>query len=372
MASPATTRKQRLRKTKAQLIDEIEMLEQRAAATPEGGTELKRREKELAEKEAQLRVALDSMPGGIRYVDEDRNYVFFNARYLELYDFPEGLLKVGENYRAENLFQAKRGDFGPGDPEALTDEWIVSLTREAEPQSWERTTIAGKVVQVSTAPTPVGGFVNIVTDITERKRAEEALAEKEAHLRVVLDYMPGGMKLEDRSTNYVFFNRQYSELYGFPDGLLKIGGSFRDELRYQADRGDLGPGDKDDLVEQVVAKRRKGEAVSFERAIAGTGRTLQIYLAPTPEGGTAVIATDITELKRAESELRVAKDEATQATQAKSRFLANMSHELRTPMNAILGYAEMLAEDAEDDGNEAQLADLKEISDAGGTPVIPA
>jgi len=140
-------------------------------------TERKRAERELAEKEAQLRVALDSMPGGIRYVDEDRNYVFFNARYLELYDFPKGLLEVGENYRAENLFQAKRGDFGPGDPEALTDEWIVSLTREAEPQSWERTTVAGKVLQVSTAPTPVGGFVNIVTDITERKRAEEALLE---------------------------------------------------------------------------------------------------------------------------------------------------------------------------------------------------
>ncbi len=177
--------------------------------------------------------------------------------------------------------------------------------------------------------------------------------------------MPGGMKLEDRSTNYVFFNRQYSELYMFPDGLLKIGGSFRDELRYQADRGDFGPGDKDDLVEQVVAKRRKDEAVSFERAIAGTGRTLQIYLAPTPEGGTAVIATDITELKRAESELRDASEAAEAATQAKSAFLANMSHEPRTPMNAILGYAEMLAEDAEDDGNEAQLADLKEISDAG-------
>ena len=64
------------------------------------------------------------MPGGIRYVDEDRNYVIFNARYLELYDFPEGLLKVGEHCRIENLYQAKRGDFGPGDPEALTDDWL--------------------------------------------------------------------------------------------------------------------------------------------------------------------------------------------------------------------------------------------------------
>jgi PAS domain S-box-containing protein len=153
-------------------------------------TERKRTEEELARKEAQLRVALDNMPGGIRFVDEDRNYVLFNDRYLELYDFPEGLLKVGEPLRIENLYQAKRGDFGPGDPETLTDEWIAALPRETEPESWERTTVAGKVLHVSTAPTPVGGYVNIVTDITERKRIEEALREHEQLLEAVLDHMP--------------------------------------------------------------------------------------------------------------------------------------------------------------------------------------
>ncbi len=73
MPNPATVRGRRLRKTKAQLIDEIDTLEQRAAATPESGSELKRREQELAEKEAQLRVALDNMPGGIMLGDRDLN-----------------------------------------------------------------------------------------------------------------------------------------------------------------------------------------------------------------------------------------------------------------------------------------------------------
>ena len=58
MPNPATVREQRLHKTKAQLIDEIDTLERHAAANTEGGTELKRAEEELAEKEAQLRVAL--------------------------------------------------------------------------------------------------------------------------------------------------------------------------------------------------------------------------------------------------------------------------------------------------------------------------
>ncbi len=72
MPNPATVREQRLRKTKAQLIDEIETHEQRAAGTPEGDRELKRREQELSEKEAQLRVALTHMPGGMKLIDGDR------------------------------------------------------------------------------------------------------------------------------------------------------------------------------------------------------------------------------------------------------------------------------------------------------------
>ena len=166
-------------------------------------TERKHAEEALAGKESQLRVALDYMPGGIRFVDEDRNYVFVNARYLELYDFPEGLLKVGEPYRFENLYQAKRGDFGPGDPEALTDEWLDSLPRDTGPQSWERTTVAGRVLQVSTAPTPIGGFVNIVTDITERKQAEQALRESQQLLDTILDHMPMTVYVRDHSTRLV-------------------------------------------------------------------------------------------------------------------------------------------------------------------------
>ncbi len=100
------------------------------------------------------------------------------------------------------------------------------------------------------------------------------------------------------------------------------------------------------------------------------GHTVPILLTRSPlqgerGAGSVCVASDITRLKAAEHELREAKKAAEEASLAKSRFLANMSHELRTPLNAVIGYAEMLLEEAGERGLDGSADELRKIQFAG-------
>ena len=81
--------------------------------------------------------------------------------------------------------------------------------------------------------------------------------------------------------------------------------------------------------------------------------------------GYVWVAQDMTERKKAQETLIRAKEEAEEASRTKSAFLANMSHELRTPLNAVIGYSQMLQEDAPDSGIPGMVEDLQKIERAG-------
>jgi PAS domain S-box-containing protein len=111
-----------------------------------------------------------------------------------------------------------------------------------------------------------------------------------------------------------------------------------------------------------------GSTAEFEIAgKSGEMRIWEIKAAPVVDRGRCAsleaVARDVTAHRRSE-ELRQAKEAAEEASRAKSLFLANMSHELRTPLNAVIGYCEIVQEDARGAGHLDYLPDLQRIEAA--------
>jgi class 3 adenylate cyclase/PAS domain-containing protein len=139
-------------------------------------TEQKQAEGILAEKEAQLHVALDNMPGALVYTDEDLNIVVCNERFKDVYGAPRELLQPGRFYPDFLRYLAVNGYYGTGDVDVLVAERVESL-RNPSGRSFEDHTPDGRWLRIRRRRAAAGGTVTVMTDITEQKRAERELVE---------------------------------------------------------------------------------------------------------------------------------------------------------------------------------------------------
>ena len=263
------------------------------------------------------------MPGALVYTDDALNIVFCNDRFREMYQAPPELLRPGSPYPEFLRYLAENGYYGEGDIEALVAKRIESL-RNPSGMFFEDRTPDGRVYRIRRRRVDAGGVVTVMTDITDQKKAEQSLAEKEARFHLALDNMPGALVFTDEDLNIVICNDRFREMYQAPDELLRPGRPYSQFLRYLAENGYYGQGDVEALIARRVESLRNPSGKTFEDS-APDGRIYRIRRRRVAGGGVVTVMTDITAEKAAERELLEAKqrtDEANRTLQALSAKLS--------------------------------------------------
>jgi PAS domain S-box-containing protein len=195
----------------------------------------------------------------------------------------------------------------------------------------------------------ISGVVLCFRDVTERNRAER----EQARLAALVESSEDAIIGTDREGAIVSWNRGAARIFGAPAEEV-VGRSITS----------LAPADRPEEVPGLLESLRRGERVARSETewLRADGRRLPVSLALSPirdaEGrdfGMSIIARDVTDRRRAEEELRAAKEAAEAANQAKDQFLSVLSHELRTPLTPILFSVSEMLENGADRSDRATL-----------------
>lgn len=210
-------------------------------------------------------------------------------------------------------------------------------------------------------------FVAIQTDISEQRRTEQHLADRERQYRLLAEHSTDMISRHSLDGTYLYVSPASRSLLGYEPEEL-VGRRFADFVE-SADPESAGahtgsaPLPTDDSVVTVRMRHRRGHTIWCET-------TSTPVKDPDPDSGkvteTVSVTRNIEQRKQVEQNLLRAKAEAEDANHAKGRFIANMSHEIRTPLNAVLGYAEILRKRLDDE----ELRSYAELIQSSGEGLL--
>ncbi|MFO0996404.1 MAG: PAS-domain containing protein, partial [Alphaproteobacteria bacterium] len=302
-------------------------------------TDIKEQQTTLEARTEQLEMVVESMPHGVCMFDADLRIIAYNHRYIELMDYPGELVVIGTHLEATLRHRVARGDYGPGDADAIIARRMAQFGDDVL-ESTDYLTIGGRHIERQFIYVPGQGLALSVNDVTERVEAEAARRMAEERVRVMAENAPVMTWMTDDAGAMIYGNKRCLEFVGL--SLQKFQDGDWHPLIHAEDRAK-----QDEAYAAALAGR---EAFSCEhrlRRADGEDRWIYSTAMPRLESDGSFVGylgswIDITDRKVAEDVLRSAKEAAEGANRTKSEFLANMSHELRTPLNAILGFAEIM------------------------------
>jgi PAS domain S-box-containing protein len=187
-----------------------EALRQSEQMARKANVELKQRDRQLTEQGERFETALNSMRQGLLMFDNQSQLILCNQRYLQMYGLGPDTAKPGCTLRELLVARKTVGTFN-GDP----DQYIAKSVNHGKVETKVVSLPDGRIISVTNAPAPGGGWVSTHDDISERRLAEEERDRIRTFLDTIIENVPATIVVKDaREHRYVLVNRHGEEFFG--------------------------------------------------------------------------------------------------------------------------------------------------------------
>lgn len=314
-------------------------------------TAIKQYERQLADRNKFITEVIEALPVSVGIRDLEGRHVQVNRTWEKYYNLDRADV-VGKRFDELAGWNEDPELVEFGRQSVVLDQETIARGLEVAPEPVERRR-KGRVylntrrALVDTEGHPFG-IVGVALDVTDQRSLESQLQRQKAILETTLENIDQGITMIDRELRIMAFNWRFLELLEFPANLFAHQPTLEQVFRYNAKRGEYGPGDIEEQVRTRLELARKFEPHYFERK-RPNGTVLAIRGQPLPDGaGFVTTYTDITEQKKAEEELR--------ANVALREEVERMSrHDLKTPINSVIAVSRMLRENTRLSPDDAEL-----------------